>query len=72
MESTDINQLDSFKAGVLFAQPNELYPHPNRLMHCSCIKSSESQKKEQRKPFCSIFRDTTCDMTAYDQYLRAI
>ncbi len=72
MEATDINQLDSFKAGVLFAQTEGIVPAPESAHAIAAAINEALKAKEEGTPKTILFNLSghgLVDMTAYDQYL---
>ncbi|NLJ20979.1 MAG: TrpB-like pyridoxal phosphate-dependent enzyme [Bacteroidales bacterium] len=71
VEAVDIDQLDSFKAGVLFAQTEGIVPAPESA-HAIAVAINEALKaKEEGTPKTILFNLSghgMVDMTAYDQY----
>lgn len=72
MEAVDILQLDSFKAGVLFAQSEGIIPAPESC-HAIAATITEALKcKQEGKQQTILFNLSghgLIDMTAYDSYL---
>ncbi|MBP1637996.1 MAG: pyridoxal-phosphate dependent TrpB-like enzyme [Bacteroidetes bacterium] len=72
MEAVDIEQLDSFKAGVLFAQTEGIVPAPESA-HAIAAAINEAMKcKEEGTQKTILFNLSghgLVDMSAYDQYL---
>ncbi len=72
MEATDIQQLDSFKAGVLFAKAEGIIPAPESC-HAIAAAIDEADKcreaGESRVILFNLSGHGLIDMTAYDQYL---
>jgi tryptophan synthase beta chain len=72
MEAVDIEQLDSFKAGVLFAQTEGIVPAPESA-HAIAAAINEALKcKVEGKSKTILFNLSghgLVDMAAYDQYL---
>lgn len=72
MEAVDIEQLDSFKAGVLFAQTEGIVPAPESA-HAIAATINEALKcKEEGTKKTILFNLSghgLVDMAAYDQYL---
>lgn len=72
MEAVDIEQLDAFKAGVLFAQTEGIIPAPESC-HAIAATISEALKcKESGEEKVILFNLSGhgfVDMSAYDQYL---
>lgn len=71
MEATDINQLDSFKAGVLFAQTEGIVPAPESS-HAIASAINEALKAKEEGVRKTILFNLSghglIDMAAYDQY----
>jgi tryptophan synthase beta chain len=72
MEAVDIKQLDSFKAGCLFAQAEGIIPAPESC-HAIAATIDEALKcKESGEEKVILFNLSghgLIDMTSYDQYL---
>lgn len=72
IEAVDVQQLDTFKAGILFAQTEGIIPAPEST-HAIAVAVSEALKaKEEGTPKTILFNLSghgLIDMTAYDQYL---
>jgi tryptophan synthase beta chain len=72
MEAVDIEQLDSFKAGVLFAQTEGIVPAPESA-HAIAAAIDEALKCKAEGTTKTILFNLSghglVDMTAYDQYL---
>ncbi|MDE6871326.1 MAG: TrpB-like pyridoxal phosphate-dependent enzyme [Bacteroidales bacterium] len=72
MEATDIEQLDSFKAGCLFAKAEGIVPAPESC-HAIAATINEAMKcKESGESKVLLFNLSghgLMDMSAYDQYL---
>jgi tryptophan synthase beta chain len=72
MEAVDIEQLDSFKAGVLFAQTEGIVPAPESA-HAIAAAINEALKAKEEGVSKTILFNLSghglVDMTAYDQYL---
>lgn len=72
MEAVDIEQLDSFKAGVLFARSEGIIPAPES---CHAIAATIDQALkckeagEQKTILFNLSGHGLIDMSAYDQYL---
>ena len=72
MEAVDINQLESFDAGMLFAQSEGIIPAPES---CHAIAAAIREAKEciptgeERVILFNLSGHGLIDMTAYDQYL---
>jgi len=72
MEAVDINQLDSFKAGVLFAQTEGIVPAPESSHAIAAAINEALIAKEEGKEKTILFNLSghgLIDMAAYDQYL---
>ena len=71
VEAVDIDQLDSFKAGVLFAQTEGIVPAPESA-HAIAVAIHEALKAQEDgtpKPILfNLSGHGMVDMTAYDQY----
>jgi len=72
MEAVDIDQLDSFKAGVLFAQTEGIIPAPESA-HAIAAAINEAIKCKVEGTKKTILFNLSghglVDMAAYDQYL---
>ncbi len=72
MEAVDIEQLDSFNAGVLFAQTEGIVPAPESA-HAIAATINEALKCKEEGTTRTILFNLSghglVDMTAYDQYL---
>jgi tryptophan synthase beta chain len=72
MEAVDIDQLDSFKAGVLFAQTEGIIPAPESA-HAIAATINEALKAKEEGVAKTILFNLSghglIDMTAYDLYL---
>ena len=72
MEAVDIQQLDSFKAGVLFAQTEGIVPAPESA-HAIAAAINEALKCKEEGTRKTILFNLSghglVDMAAYDQYL---
>jgi tryptophan synthase beta chain len=72
IEAVDIKQLESFKAGLLFAQAEGIIPAPESC-HAIAATINEALKcKESGEEKVILFNLSghgLIDMTAYDQYL---
>lgn len=72
MEAVDIEQLDSFNAGVLFAQTEGIVPAPESA-HAIAAAINEALKCKEEGTTKTILFNLSghglVDMTAYDQYL---
>lgn len=72
IEATDIKQLDSFKAGVLFAQTEGIVPAPESCHAIAATINEALKAKEEGKQKTILFNLSghgLIDMTAYDAYL---
>ena len=72
MEAVDIKQLDSFKAGVLFAQTEGIVPAPESAHAIAAAINEALKAKEEGKTKTILFNLSghgLVDMAAYDQYL---
>jgi len=72
MEAVDIKQLDSFKAGVLFAQTEGIVPAPESAHAIAAAINEALKAKEEGTKKTILFNLSghgLVDMTAYDQYL---
>ncbi len=72
MEAVDIEQLDSFKAGVLFAQTEGIVPAPEsaHAIAAAINEALECKKNGTKKTILfNLSGHGLVDMTAYDQYL---
>lgn len=72
MEAVDIEQLESFKAGVLFAQTEGIVPAPESA-HAIAAAINEALKAKEEGVTKTILFNLSghglVDMSAYDQYL---
>lgn len=71
MEAVDINQLDSFKAGVLFAQTEGIVPAPESSHAIAAVINEALKAKEEKINKTILFNLSghgLVDMSAYDQY----
>ncbi|MDL2290197.1 TrpB-like pyridoxal phosphate-dependent enzyme [Paludibacteraceae bacterium OttesenSCG-928-F17] len=71
MEAVDINQLDSFKAGVLFAQTEGIIPAPESSHAIAATINEALKAKEEGKQKTILFNLSghgLVDMAAYDRY----
>jgi tryptophan synthase beta chain len=72
IEAVDVQQLDTFKAGILFAQTEGTIPAPEST-HAIAVAVAEALKaKEEGKSKTILFNLSghgLIDMAAYDQYL---
>ncbi|MCR4995468.1 MAG: TrpB-like pyridoxal phosphate-dependent enzyme [Bacteroidales bacterium] len=72
MEAVDIKQLESFKAGTLFAQVEGIIPAPESCHAIAAtIREAEKCKEtgEEKVILFNLSGHGLIDMTAYDQYL---
>ena len=72
IEAVDIKQLDSFKAGVLFAQAEGIVPAPESSHAIAAAINEALKAKEEGKQKTILFNLSghgLIDMTAYDAYL---
>ncbi|GHT20366.1 tryptophan synthase [Bacteroidia bacterium] len=72
MEAVDIDQLDSFKAGILFAQTEGIIPAPESSHAIAATVNEALKAKKEGKAKVILFNLSghgLIDMTAYDQYL---
>ena len=72
VEACDIQQLDSFKAGVLFAQTEGIVPAPESAHAIAAAVNEALKAKEEGTPKVILFNLSghgLVDMAAYDQYL---
>jgi len=72
MEAVDIKQLDSFKAGVLFAQTEGIVPAPESAHAIAAAINEAIKCKEEGTRKTILFNLSghgLVDMAAYDQYL---
>ncbi len=72
MEAIDIQQLESFEAGVLFAQTEGIVPAPESAHAiAAAIREAKQAKEEgvQKTILFNLSGHGLVDMTAYDQYL---
>ncbi len=72
MESADIQQLDSFAAGVLFAKSEGIIPAPESCHAIAAAIDEANRCKEAGESKVILFNLSghgLIDMTAYDQYL---
>ena len=72
IEAVDIRQLDSFKAGVLFAQAEGIIPAPESSHAIAATIDEALKAKEEGKQKTILFNLSghgLIDMTAYDAYL---
>jgi tryptophan synthase beta chain len=72
MEAVDIKQLDSFKAGVLFAQTEGIVPAPESAHAIAAAINEALKAKEEGVQKTILFKLSghgLVDMAAYDQYL---
>ena len=72
MEAVDILQLDSFKAGVLFARTEGIVPAPESAHAIAAAVNEALKAKEEGTPKVILFNLSghgLIDMSAYDRYL---
>ncbi|WP_420885202.1 TrpB-like pyridoxal phosphate-dependent enzyme [Candidatus Symbiothrix dinenymphae] len=72
MEAVDIDQLDSFNAGILFAQTEGIIPAPESSHAIAATVNEALKAKKEGKAKVILFNLSghgLIDMTAYDQYL---
>jgi tryptophan synthase beta chain len=72
IEAVDIKQLDSFKAGVMFAQAEGIIPAPESCHAIAATINEALKAKEEGKQKTILFNLSghgLIDMTAYDAYL---
>ena len=72
IEAVDIEQLDSFKAGVLFAQTEGIVPAPESAHAIAAAINEANQCKLEGKTKTILFNLSghgLVDMAAYDQYI---
>ncbi|MDR2937974.1 MAG: TrpB-like pyridoxal phosphate-dependent enzyme [Prevotellaceae bacterium] len=72
IEAVDIKQLDSFKAGILFAQSEGIIPAPESCHAIAATIQEALKAKEEGKQKTILFNLSghgLIDMTAYDAYL---
>ena len=72
MEAVDIQQLETFKAAVLFAQAEGIVPAPESSHAIAAAIREAEQAKLEGKPRTILFNLSghgLIDMAAYDQYL---
>jgi tryptophan synthase beta chain len=72
IEAVDIKQLDSFKAGVLFAQAEGIIPAPESCHAIAATVNEALKAKEEGKQKTILFNLSghgLIDMTAYDTYI---
>ena len=72
MGAVDIQQLDTFKAGCLFARAEGIIPAPESC-HAICATINEANKcketGEEKVILFNLSGHGLIDMSAYDQYL---
>jgi len=71
LEAVDIDQLDSFKAGVLFAQTEGIVPAPESSHAIAAVITEALKAKEEGVRKTILFNLSghgLVDMSAYDQY----
>ena len=72
VEAVDITQLDSFKAGILFAQTEGIIPAPESSHAIAAVINEAQKAKEAGIPKTILFNLSghgLVDMAAYDQFL---
>ncbi|GHV64121.1 tryptophan synthase [Bacteroidia bacterium] len=72
MEAVDIDQLDSFKAGILFAQTEGIIPAPESAHAIAATVNEALKAKKEGAAKVILFNLSghgLIDMAAYDQYL---
>ncbi len=72
IEAVDIQQLESFEAGVLFAQTEGIIPAPESAHAIAAAVREAKLAKEEGKQKVILFNLSghgLVDMSAYDQYL---
>ena len=72
MEAVDIQQLESFQSGCLFAQAEGIIPAPNRAMRSPPLYARPNKCKESGEEKVILFNLSghgLIDMASYDQYL---
>jgi tryptophan synthase beta chain len=72
IEACDIQQLDSFEAGVLFAQTEGIVPAPESAHAIAAAINEAKKAKEEGVAKVILFNLSghgLVDMAAYDQYL---
>jgi tryptophan synthase beta chain len=72
IEAVDIEQLDSFNAGVLFAQTEGIVPAPESAHAIAAVINEAKKAKEEGTQKTILFNLSghgLVDMSAYDQYL---
>ena len=71
IEATDVNQLDSFKAGVLFAQAEGIIPAPESTHAIAAAIREALKAKEEGSEKVILFNLSghgLIDMASYDRY----
>jgi len=72
VEAVDVNQLDTFKAGILFARTEGIIPAPESN-HAIAVAIDEALKAKEEGVKKTILFNLSghglLDMSAYDQYL---
>lgn len=71
IEATDVSQLDSFKAGVLFAQAEGIIPAPESTHAIAAAVREALQAKEEGREKVILFNLSghgLIDMASYDRY----
>ena len=72
IEATDINQIDSFKAGVLFAQTEGIIPAPesNHAIAATIHEALKAKEEGTKKTILfNLSGHGLVDMASYDKYL---
>ena len=72
IEATDIRQLDSFAAGVLFARAEGIIPAPESCHAIAAAVNEANKCKESGEEKVILFNLSghgLVDMSAYDQYI---
>ena len=72
MEATDVQQLDAFKAGILFAQTESIIPAPESSHAIAAVIREAEQAKLEGKRKTILFNLSghgLIDMVSYDRYL---
>ncbi len=72
MEAVDVNQIESFEAGILFAKSEGIIPAPESTHAiAACVREANHCKQtgEQKVLLFNLTGHGLIDMAAYDQYL---
>ncbi|MDO4949866.1 MAG: TrpB-like pyridoxal phosphate-dependent enzyme [Bacteroidales bacterium] len=72
MEAVDVNQIESFEAGILFAKSEGIIPAPESTHAiAACIREADRCKQtgEEKVLLFNLTGHGLIDMAAYDQYL---